>query len=413
LSAAKRTFWKPALVVFLIALSARAGWGIVRWTREGLPPKLEFPDEQQYWGIAQSLWQGEGLRDELGFRSGRMPLYPALLSPFTSMPNGIAACEALQWLVGALSAAMVTIWTRRWGSGVAVVAGTLVALDPFLVFSSSLLLTETTFIAALIALWWALWRVSAATFSPRDWGLAGSLAGICVYLRESSLGLLLGALIWAVIVHRERAKALSGAALCLLIVAAMLSPWAFRNHRILGQWRWLTTRGGISLYDGVGPQADGGSDLGNIKDSPTVRGMDELERDAYFRREAWNAIRANPARILRLAGTKLARMWNPIPNVDSYQSNLTRLVSAGWVLPVFLLALGGALVLTTRARPDGLGLTLFLLLPAFYLSAVHALFVGSVRYRLPAMPFLEVLAAIALCRAMALFRRSNAGSREP
>jgi hypothetical protein len=44
----------------------------------------------------------------------------------------------------------------------------------------------------------------------------------------------------------------------------------------------------------------------------------------------------------------------------------------------------------------GLRTAMFLLLPAMYFSAVHSLFVGSVRYRLAAIPMLEILAAVAL-----------------
>jgi hypothetical protein len=38
-----------------------------------------------------------------------------------------------------------------------------------------------------------------------------------------------------------------------------------------------------------------------------------------------------------------------------------------------------------------------LLLPAAYFTLIHMVFVGSVRYRLPAMPFIFILAAVGLC----------------
>jgi hypothetical protein len=54
-------------------------------------------------------------------------------------------------------------------------------------------------------------------------------------------------------------------------------------------------------------------------------------------------------------------------------------------------------------------LVVFLLLPALYLSALHSLFVGSVRYRLGAMPMIEILAALAVVAlADRLGRRSAA-----
>ena len=110
-------------------------------------------------------------------------------------------------------------------------------------------------------------------------------------------------------------------------------------------------------------------------------------------------------RIVRLAGVKLRRMWNPFPNVESYQSAATRLISAAWTLPVFMLAALGSVVLVVRRREDGWKMAALLLLPALYLSALHCVFVGSVRYRLGAMPMLEILAAYALVVIVSAGRR--------
>ena len=89
-------------------------------------------------------------------------------------------------------------------------------------------------------------------------------------------------------------------------------------------------------------------------------------------------------------------MWNPLPNVETYQSRLVRLVSAVWTIPTFALAVAGAVLLPRIRRGDGLGMAMFLLLPAGYLSVLHCVFVGSVRYRLAAIPMIEILAAVAI-----------------
>ena len=81
------------VVVFLVALGLRAGWGIYQLTRAEDPTVLEFPDEVQYWSMAQSLRAGEGLQDELGFRAARMPLYPGLLALFTQAKQGVVLRE--------------------------------------------------------------------------------------------------------------------------------------------------------------------------------------------------------------------------------------------------------------------------------------------------------------------------------
>jgi hypothetical protein len=89
-------------------------------------------------------------------------------------------------------------------------------------------------------------------------------------------------------------------------------------------------------------------------------------------------------------------MWNPIPNVETYRSRIVRLLSATWTSPTVVLAAVGVMLLSMRKKGGGLRTALFLLLPAMYLSALHSLFVGSVRYRLAAIPMIEVLAAVAL-----------------
>ena len=404
--------WRWWLTIFVVALLMRAAWGTMRFVRADDPTVLEFPDEEQYWMVARSLWNGEGLKDELGFRATRMPLYPAALSAFTAMPRGVLAAKAVQWFVGALAAvltaaaAAATLFDRRIG----LIAGFLVALDPFLTFFSSLLLTETPFVTALVALWWMLSpltrqdpRIRAGSGSDRTcgegfgrWIVVGLLSALCIYLRESSLGLVIVAIGFVVICHRFEGKAVIGATLSLGIVVAALVPWAARNQAVTGDWCWLTHRAGISLYDGVGPQALGASDLGDVKQSEAVRDMNEVAWNRYFLEQGVAAIKSDPGRVLQLASVKLTRMWNPIPNVETYRSRAVRLISSAWTIPTFALAAVGVMLLSIGKLRGGLRTAMFLLLPAIYFSAVHSLFVGSVRYRLAAIPMLEILAAVTL-----------------
>ena len=397
------------IVIFGLALLLRAGWGTFQLIRADDPSALAFPDEEQYWLIAGSLQAGDGLRDELGFRATRMPLYPAILSLFAGTSYGVVAAKGLHWLVGAavaaLTAGLATVLVDR---RVGLTAGFLVAIDPFLVFVSSLLLTETFFMVALVILWWA-----TARMLDRDgdrtpvgrWLGIGLAAALAVYLRESSLGLMVILLAFVVCCRRFNRRVLLGAVLAGGIVIVSLFPWAARNRDVTGDWCWLTHRGGISLYDGVRPGADGSSDLADVKQTPAVRGLNEVEWNSYFLGESMKIIWEEPGRVLRLAGVKLARIWNPFPNVETYQSPLLRGVSAFWTLPIFAFAVVGAILLGKPRSGVGLRAALYLLLPVFYLSALHSLFVGSIRYRLVAMPMLETLAAVTLVTLIDRFRQ--------
>lgn len=398
--------------VFLVALLARGGWGLVRLARAHDPSALEFPDERQYWLMAGSLHAGEGLRDELGFRATRMPLYPAALSLLAEFEHGVPIAKAFQWLLGAVMAACAACAaTELLGYRVGWAAGLIVAFDPFLIFFSSLLLTETLFSALLVVLWWTILPILQAGSTNRflgRWVGVGLLAALCVLTKASSLGMVGSLLLFVLFCRRFDRRALIGVGLTCAVVAGALVPWGLRNQHVTGRWCWLTNRAGISLYDGVGPQADGSSRLGAIKQMPAVRGMSEVEWNQYFLAESAKAIRGDPARILRLAGRKLSRMWNPMPNVEAYQSRWFRIVSAVWMLPTLALAISGIVFLVRVRGAAAWWSVVFLLIPAAYLSLVHSFFVGSVRYRLPAMPMIEILAGFAVCVLLDRSRRRTA-----
>ena len=122
-----------------------------------------------------------------------------------------------------------------------------------------------------------------------------------------------------------------------------------------------------------------------------VQELSEVEWNRYFWDKSMTIIKGDPGRIARLATVKFARMWNPIPNVETYQSLLIRTVSVLWTLPTFLLALIGTYLLWRMENHFSRKILLWLLLPALYYSAIHSLFIGSIRYRLGAIPMLEML----------------------
>ncbi|MCH7883741.1 MAG: hypothetical protein IIC01_00700 [Planctomycetes bacterium] len=380
-----------------------------------------------------------------------MPLFPTLLAPFVAMPYGVVLAKIFHWFLGAGVAALAALLaTDLFDRRVGWIAGLLVAFDPFLVFFSSLLLTETLFTGVLVGLWWIAWPIMrhgssgdasssqeskaeslsrkpmghrfstgethglqtratlfgiGSNMAMRPWQFLAVAGALAIYVREAAAGLVVVLLCLIVVCRRFDRRVVGVALITGVFVYGAILPWSIRNAMVTGEMCRLTTRAGISLYDGVGPQATGASNLGPIKQMSEVRGLSETEWNRYFLRESFKAIKDDPMRIVRLAGVKLRRMWNPFPNVESYQSGATRLISAAWTLPVFALAALGAVALLVRRRENGWTLAALLLLPALYLSALHCVFVGSVRYRLGAMPMLEILAAYTLVEIVSWVRR--------
>ena len=396
----------PAGILFLLALVARAGFGLAaaeRHTEGG----LQFDDERWHWSIAQSCRAGEGMVGEFGHRAERMPVYPWFLSFFAGSSHGLGCARAAQWVLGALAACFTYFLARSLcGPTAGFLAGCIVALDPALVGSASLLLTETLFVTAVAALWWVAWPLRRPEGgSWMRWTSVGLLAALCVHLRESSLLLVAALAVYLIVVRRDR-RAVGGVVGIVLISVASLLPWAYRNSRVIGQWCWLTTRGGISLYDGVRPGATGASDLADVKNAPEVAGLSETEWNRYFLRQSARAIADDPLRIIRLAFVKLGRTWSPVLNAAEYQSPLIRLVFAAWYLPFYAL-----IVMGIYARRREASVLIGLLLPTLCLSLIHSFYVGSVRYRLGALPTLAVLAAVGAMLLVNRLRRQRGDSR--
>jgi hypothetical protein len=142
---------------------------------------------------------------------------------------------------------------------------------------------------------------------------------------------------------------------------------------------------------------------------PELAGLGEVESDRALRRLAFEQMREDPGRVLRLAGVKFRRTWSLTPNVESYQGWIVALVSAGFMIVVLVAAAIGAWRALGRhgQAPTSSGpahgtrtystrrLLVLLWLPVVYFTLLHCVFIGSLRYRVPLMPFVEITAAAA------------------
>jgi len=408
------------LLLFVLAVVVRVGWVAVRFGSPEASCQLAYPDEGVYWRLAHSLAVGEGLVDEFGYRATYMPGYPAFLSVFVNILRPLLWARLVQALLGAWVAPATFLLAWQWmrrsnGNGVSgrrpgflvsVLAGLAAVFDPFLVFFSGLLLTETLFAAVLVSAWAVLMSVSDPLGNRRirvAVGL-GILLLLSVYLRPSAAILVLLMPVAVVIGRRWDRRSFWISAVVLGVVVCGLFPWALRNHKTIGQWRWLTTRGGISLYDGLRQGATGASDLAHTKTMDAVAGLSESQWDAYFKLRAWSAVRQDAGRVFSLAGRKFCRTWSLTPNVEAYRQGPIAWISAGWMI----LVLGSAVIGWIGCR-RAVRSWIILLLPVVVFTLLHMVFVGSVRYRVPVMPMVFVLSASGLAMVWERLRKGQSG----
>lgn len=418
------------LVILLVGLLLRLGWCLTRPAGEA--SFAAMPDQFGYLHLARNFLAGEGMRyfdERFGqmVYAARTPGYPLFLA---ATGESVTAARVAQTLIDTSTILAVFLLARRWlpvetPPAAHLVAAGLVAFNPFLVFFTAQLLTETLFTAMLA---WAMVLLSSRR--RFFWGIV--LLALSVHVRPSAGGLavaLPAVAAWATARGRggwhrgfrvsdskseiSNLKSPWGAVLAaglagVLMVVAVLLPWAWRNHEVLGRWVWSTTNDGITAYDGFQPAATGASDQSFTQHMPELRDMTEIERNDTFARMARAAIRERPDRLVPLTLRKLARTWSPLPLSAEYGGRLYLAVGLCYSLPFDVLVLLGLLL----ARP-GRRAVLLLALPALYLTVVHGLSVGSLRYRVPAEPPLAVLAAAGVVWLVSRRRTASDGAEMP
>jgi 4-amino-4-deoxy-L-arabinose transferase-like glycosyltransferase len=358
-------------------------------------------DAEGYWQLAQRIAAGEeySLYDPPR-RVHRMPGFPALLAISIKMfgDNPLAARCWLALIGTAACGSVYLLGRRMFDERVALIACGLTAISPTMTGFSAQLLSETTFALTLTLSVWCManWllddhrELEADCRSPIWWPLVtGVSIAIAAYVRPSWLlaGPLLAVL--TMFFTRSRGRACLESAVMLLGLFGALLPWAWRNHEASGHWVFTTLWSGPSLYDGLNPDANGDSNMTFFDRDNLMAQMSEWDVDQHYKQLAWQYARENPSRVVELTLLKLWRYWKPWPSAKEFGGFWRGLLVAGFFLPVCALAARGGWL--ARRQPWVCLLTVG---PIIYFAAIHAVFVGSLRYRLPAEYPLCVLAAV-------------------
>ena len=373
-----------------LAFCLRLAWG---WTQAGSSAAIDaLPDQREYLSIARNISQGHGAqffdpRFEQTVYAYRLPGYPWLIVACACDPPVVRLVQALldtSTVLAVFLLARSLLNSEQAGDRSALIAALLVAINPFLIYFSGLLLSETLFTAMLA---WGMVLLLSPAARRVLIGAGLLLLAISVYVRPSAILL---PVILALASVGFGSAGVRRALMTGLLILAILAPWAWRNAQpsVLGHWIWTTTNGGITAYDGWNPTAIGGSDQRFVSRMPELRGMGEIERSDYLARQARVFVLGHPQRAVKLAFLKLGRLWSPMPLSEQYSTSAYRSVALLYCVPFDLLVLAGLIRggLSPRTK-------VFLLIPAIYLTVVHMASVGSLRYLLPAFPPMSVLAA--------------------
>lgn len=428
------------LVVLGLSFAVRVAAAVVWQNRLASADALAWGDSSTYWELAENWVELDSYRfgepPQFIFRT---PGYPAvlvagrMLTEALGQPFGVFQARLLGCFLGTLAVGFLVAWTtdltrdRRTG----LIAGWVMAFEPGAIAMSIFVLAEAAFIPLLVLSLWAwttAWRQERLGRASGWAVLAGIITGAGILVRPSWLLFAPCALVLGFLFYSGRVRQVTlGLAMGLGIVVS-LSPWWYRNYELTGRWVITTLQVGASLYDGWNPAADGSSDMTHgyqvtrpLLQSHRARLEQQLprldaaaaERAAIELEVASNDLlmssavawgREHPGELARLFLVKVWRTWRPWPAANEVNSWSLTLITVVGFLPLMGFGLLGA----WRYGPRDYAWAICLW-PAVYVTLLHGVFVGSMRYRQPAMIPLIVLAAV--WAADFLWRRHSAARR--
>lgn len=426
--------WRAACLLGAGAAFIRVLWVLVMSREpEGLTDLTLYPL------FAEGIAEGRGYLS-LGQHPTAYypPGYPYFLGAIQWLLDRVALGEHLvlvaglvQALLGGLAVSALVIASERLGGRrVALIAGAILALWPNLVVHSSLMLSETLFIAVFCVTLAALVRVTDA---PRWWSASLAVAavglGLCTLIRPQSTLLALPAIAvaWALGSMGRRRCAASLAVLVAGIVL-VVAPWTIRNAIVLDGFVAVSTNTGDNLCIGFNPDSTGGFMAAPYCETGEfyVQGIDqELRRDAEARSLALSWASGHLTELPALSLHKLQITYTDDRDglralesfgEDEFLTDRTRqLIGALTDVYFFTVLAAGSVgfVLVAsdgwrRRREDPVpALVVLLTLGAV---AVPVVSFADTRFKVPVAPLLALLAASALSLAWSALQHRRGSS---
>ena len=343
------------------------------------------------------------------------PLYPAFLALTTFAGKHYLLIVIPQALLGAGTALCACLIGRRlFHPAAGILACAIVALYPYYVMHDTAL-QETGMVTFWTALFVLLLLRAASIDRPRDWLLAGLVAGLIALTRASTSPTVGVALLWTLVwgSHGSFPRRLRSDALLLLAFLAIVAPWLVRTWRVTGA-PVLSSQTGRALWIGNNPLTFSAYPARSIDisesnawgavspaDRAEVGRLEdhEVARSDWFARRAFAYIRAYPLTVAGRAFRKIAAgfSWR----LNPAQSTTAQIAYALSYVPIAVL---GTIGMILARRNAGVILILLLFL-AF--SAVTAVFWAHTSHRSYLDVYWIVLAAAVVFRTQPAIARKG------
>ena len=401
-------------VLVAIGAAVRLAWVLyAARTPDGLH------DPAFYSVLAESLADGDGYRLLDGSPTAYYPVgFPAALGAVywvvgvVPVIDDLALAAGLFQLVLGVAAILLTFALARIvvGPRVAVVSAGIVALFPNLVFHTAVPLTETLFIALVLAALVIACAADVRAPSRASIAALGVVLGLSMLVRPVSAGLVVALAVgWRLAGQDWRPLVVRLAAVCGA-AALVIVPWTMRNLVVMDAPVLISTNVGDNLCIGSFEDATGGY----VLSEECSGGYEHLERPAYETERNDGALRhglswaaRNPHRALALVPWKIgltfehdhdgldaAESYGADPFIPRQWRELLAALADGYFFAC--LALWAVALPTMLRGRDPRSVLVVLAVPA--LVAPVVLSFGDARFHVPIVPLLAIGAAVTLER---------------
>lgn len=374
------------------------GYDITGW---GLLHDKGFPLEQignEYVGIS------------------RPPAYPIFLaSIYWVFGHNYQAVRVIQAILDSFACLIIFyLGSRAFNDLVGYLASICYAFYYPGVIYTGLLYTESVF-TLILALSTLFLFLAIERDSLKYWIGTGIFLGLATLISSRSVFLplfIFGGLLWKTLSIRKSWKGFTVIVLCMLV---LFSPWTLRNYLVTGRFILLENynQDMTGLWLATNPYGVMGWNTPEVK--KLVEHLPPNERTEFFQKEAWKNFKRYPSAYFRNSIKRFLVLW--ISSHSNYISGLEESFRAAWqdkdrkvfAFKIFLLgintlviALGfiGLWFSRGKWRRDCLAI----ILPIFYLTALHTFYVSSPRLQIPMVPYIMIFAIVGVLK---LFRQSQ------
>jgi 4-amino-4-deoxy-L-arabinose transferase-like glycosyltransferase len=370
-------------------------------------PSPQHSDQATYIQLARALAENHRYEVSGGGIAYWPPGYPFFLAAWFSLLGVHAWIPLLTniLLYGGTLIVIERLATRIAGPAAGKIATALLVAWPTLVMSAILASKEMLilFLLSLTLLLFA--RAQESETSARSLALvvlSGLLLG-CACLTQPSVQLFPAVLVAYVFLRRQFLLRGFGYIVILgLALSAVILPWTFRNHRVLGAWVPVSTNGGVNFYGANNSLATGAY---TAEREQSLESYDEVTRGKVGFRLGKEWIRDHPRQFLALVIRKEILFLGD--DAQGAYETLKRGLGIGglpyvawkglsnlyWLLLWTSILLALAVHWRTLYSQDAL--LAAVMLGVLYLFAIHSVFESGSKYHQPVSGFLAVLAALA------------------